>query len=166
MYKFCPYCAGSLYRLYESSFKCQSCQKSLYLNSKPTAGIIPVYQDQMLLAVRAVEPAKGKLDAIGGFLNNGEAPKHGAVRELFEETGLKIAEEELKFIGITIDNYQFQGAKTYTFNTFYKLECQEKLDLVPADDVAELRWVKIDDEIDWGFESLKQIPGLLAEKQA
>lgn len=164
MYKFCPYCGGQLSQLDDSSFKCQSCEKSIYLNSKPTAGIVPVFEDQMLIAIRAIEPKKGKLDTIGGFLNNGEEPKAGAARELEEETGLKVSKNDLKLIGITVDSYEFQGAKVYTFNTFYKLDCQEKLELVPADDISELRWVPISGDIDWAFESLKRVPKFLIGK--
>ena len=40
---------------------------------------------------RAVEPFKGYWDVPGGFLDTGERPEAGTVRELREETGLEIA---------------------------------------------------------------------------
>jgi len=45
---------------------------------------------RLLLVKRGVEPYKGCWDIPGGFLEAGEHPEDGAVREGQEETGLKL----------------------------------------------------------------------------
>lgn len=101
MFKFCPNCgAAAIKSQEESTFICESCKKNYYSNSKLTASIIPIVDNEMLLCVRAEDPEKGKLDLIGGFLNNGEEVLDGAVREFEEETGYKIRKQDLKYLGI------------------------------------------------------------------
>ena len=51
----------------------------------------------ILLVTRGKDPFKGKLAFPGGFVNYGEDPKVGCVRELKEELGLDVKEEDLEF---------------------------------------------------------------------
>lgn len=59
------------------------------------------------MSIRGIEPKKGKYDFIGGFLENGEDPLDGAVREFKEETGVEINKKDLEFLGIYVDDYGF-----------------------------------------------------------
>ena len=98
--KYCPECKQPLKEL-ANSFYCSRCQEKIYKNSKPCAGILPIKSGKVFLAKRAIEPHKGAFDIIGGFLNNGEHPEMGTVRETKEETGLDIRIIEL--LGIYVD---------------------------------------------------------------
>ena len=69
-------------------------KKIHYENSKPTASLICIFQDKLLLIKRAIEPAKGFWGLPGGFIELGETPDEGAIRELKEETNLS---GQLKF---------------------------------------------------------------------
>ena len=72
----------------QSRFYCKFCKKIHYENPKPTATLICMNEDKLLLVKRAVEPAKGKWGLPGGFIELGETPNEGAIRELKEETNL------------------------------------------------------------------------------
>jgi len=64
---------------------------------------------RLLLVKRGVEPYEGCWDIPGGFLEAGEHPEDGAVREVQEETGLKVRLRG--FFGAYIDTYG-QGGET------------------------------------------------------
>jgi ADP-ribose pyrophosphatase YjhB (NUDIX family) len=118
---------------------CVRCEFIFYQNSKPTSSVLVVERGRVLLAKRGIEPYLGWWDIPGGFLENGEHPEAGAVREVAEETGLQIKLTEL--LGIYIDTYGRSGE--YTLNLCYTA------DLVsgrpnPASDVTELRWFDLD----------------------
>ena len=73
----------------QNRFHCESCKKIHYENPKPTATLICIYRGKLLLVKRAIEPGKGKWGLPGGFIELGETPNDGAIRELKEETNLK-----------------------------------------------------------------------------
>lgn len=135
-YKFCPNC-GAPYSANQniSYLTCANCDYIFYQNSKPTSSVIIVKDNKILLGKRTQEPEKGKWDVIGGFLELGEDPETGAIREAKEETGLDIKIE--KFLGIFMDTYSEDGY--HTLNICYigsLLGGQEKLD----GEMSELKW--------------------------
>lgn len=96
-------------------------------------------KDKVLLGIRAQDPGKGKYDIIGGFLNLGEHPEAGAIREAKEETGLNIKTTGL--LGVYMDKYVTTGEDTLNFVYLGKVVSgKEKAD----DDIAELEWIAID----------------------
>jgi len=72
----------------QNRFYCKFCKKIHYENPKPTATLICINENKLLLVKRGVEPAKGKWGLPGGFIELGETPNEGAIRELKEETNL------------------------------------------------------------------------------
>ena len=66
-----------------------------------------ILQDQKLLLCRltAVEKSVGSWTLPGGGIDFGEAPKDAAVREVYEETGLKVVVTEL----VTVDSNLFHN---------------------------------------------------------
>jgi ADP-ribose pyrophosphatase YjhB (NUDIX family) len=68
---------------------CQSCARPLYENPIPaTCLVVANGKNQVLLVKRDVTPKKGQWCLPGGFIELGEGPEQGALRELSEETGL------------------------------------------------------------------------------
>jgi NAD+ diphosphatase len=145
MFKYCPYCGVKLSEVGFYDFTCPSCHKKHYFNSKPAVGVIPIHGDEILMAIRGVEPYKGYLDTIGGFLENGEEILDGAVREFEEETGMKINKKDLKFLSSCISEYYYDSGNYRVLNLNYIMEVSEKFMLEAKDDVAELVWIKIKD---------------------
>jgi ADP-ribose pyrophosphatase YjhB (NUDIX family) len=92
---------------------------------------------EILLCVRAVEPDKGKLDLPGGFLNFAEHPFDGAHRECREELGVDI---EIKgVLGFCVDYYGTDEVATLIIAMLGRITSGTP---VPADDVADIRWLK------------------------
>jgi ADP-ribose pyrophosphatase YjhB (NUDIX family) len=108
MYKFCPRCG---YSLLENRSESNGAQRGICLNcgfiyypvSKPCVGVFVLKENKVLLVRRAVEPFKGQWDIPGGFLEKGEDPVEGAIREVREETGFNI--KIAKILGIFMDEY-------------------------------------------------------------
>lgn len=151
-YKYCAQCKSEL-NISGAYPKCESCGAVYYKNSKPTSGILPIKDGKVLLSKRAIEPFKGAFDVIGGFLENGEHPTDGVIREAKEETGLDIKPREI--LGIYIDTYGKGG--DFTLNIHYIGEIVGG-EMKPMDDVSSLHWVNIEEVPDnEGFENTKMV---------
>ncbi len=64
---------------------CPACQTIHYENPRIIVGCIPVWQDQILICRRAIEPRHGYWTIPAGFMENGETVQDGAAREAYEE---------------------------------------------------------------------------------
>jgi 8-oxo-dGTP diphosphatase len=107
-----------------------------YRNSKPCGEALVVRADgRVMLTRRAFEPRAGWWDLPGGFLEPGEHPEEGVVRELREETGLEVRPRRL--IGIYMDVYGAEGDATMSVT--YECEVVGGVERA-ADDVAEIGW--------------------------
>jgi len=93
--KFCPQCAGPITHHIPPGddklrYCCIPCDKVYYQNPNNVVGTLPVWQDQVLLCRRAIEPRKGYWTLPAGFLENGETTLEGAIRETHEEAGARL----------------------------------------------------------------------------
>ena len=93
--RFCPLCAGSLSRApvppdFREQAVCAACGFVFYLNPKVVAGTIPEQDGRILVTRRSINPGKGLWTFPGGFVDFGESVTDAAMRETFEETGLKV----------------------------------------------------------------------------
>jgi ADP-ribose pyrophosphatase YjhB (NUDIX family) len=105
-YSYCPQCGAQLVvRSVDGDDRkvCPRCDFVLYENSRPCVGVLALDGDRVLLVKRGIEPFKGYWDIPGGFLESGEHPADGAVREMREETGLLV--EPVEVLGIFMDVY-------------------------------------------------------------
>lgn len=136
---YCPQC-GILLQKTDSYPYCQQCNLYLYRNSKPTVGIIIIKNGKILVSRRAFDPHKGMIDTIGGFLEAGEEPIDGAIREVREETGLEI--EIVDFLGTYVDGYEYGGDKEFTLNIYFIAKIKSGVPKA-SDDVAEVIWIPI-----------------------
>ncbi|MCG7971068.1 MAG: NUDIX hydrolase [Candidatus Thiodiazotropha taylori] len=74
---------------------CDSCSTIHYQNPKIVVGCIPVWEDQILLCRRAIEPRYGLWTLPAGFMENGETSQQGAARETLEEATARVDVEGL-----------------------------------------------------------------------
>jgi ADP-ribose pyrophosphatase YjhB (NUDIX family) len=94
--RFCPLCGGTLERRAvppedKHEMVCAGCSFIFYLNHKVVAATIPEDTDgRILLTRRSIEPGRGKWTFPGGFVDWGEPVDSAALRETWEETGLKV----------------------------------------------------------------------------
>ena len=90
--EFCSNCGEkNIFSIIEGQnrFHCEFCKKIHYENPKPTATLICIFKNKLLLVKRAVEPAKGLWGLPGGFMELNETLNEAAARELKEETNLQ-----------------------------------------------------------------------------
>jgi ADP-ribose pyrophosphatase YjhB (NUDIX family) len=100
MMNFCNRCAGALTTKIPSGDNlprhiCQECEHIHYQNPRVIVGCIPVWQDQVLLCRRNIEPKFGLWTLPAGFLELGETMEQGALRETFEESMAEVEITEL-----------------------------------------------------------------------
>ena len=69
---------------------CDHCNFIDYHNPRVVVGAVPIFENRVLLARRAIEPRKGLWTVPGGFMEKGESLQEGAARETWEECGAKI----------------------------------------------------------------------------
>ncbi len=69
---------------------CLSCQHVDYENPLNVVGTLPVWEDQVLLCRRNIQPRHGFWTLPAGFMELGETTEAGALRETDEEAGARI----------------------------------------------------------------------------
>ncbi|WP_210396489.1 NUDIX hydrolase [Motiliproteus sediminis] len=98
--KFCSLCgAGVRFEIPTGDnrprYLCSSCDTIHYQNPNIIAGCLPVYQDQILLCKRAIEPRHGLWTLPAGFMENGETTREAAIRETREEACAEVELQQL-----------------------------------------------------------------------
>lgn len=157
-FKHCPKCGSDTFA--ENDFKskrCGNCGFVYYLN--PSAANVAVITDgkgNILVATRSKEPAKGTLDLPGGFCDCHESAEEGVIREVLEETGLKVTATRYLF---SIPNiYSYSGMEIHTMDLFFECRTADKATLRAADDVQELQWMALEtlDSNLFGLRSIRE----------
>jgi len=114
-----------------------------------TVDVVLRSADHLLLIRRGRAPGKGRLAVPGGFLEQRETILHSAVRELEEETMLKISSSEvqqaLRSARVFDHPDRSQRGRVITHAHYFILEGMQLPEVEGADDAAEARWVRIAD---------------------
>jgi 8-oxo-dGTP pyrophosphatase MutT (NUDIX family) len=88
MFKYCPNCASTKIQFTDNrKFFCPDCGFVYYHNTAAATGCIISTGETIVLLVRGKDPAKGKLDLPGGFVDPAEGVLEGLRRECREELG-------------------------------------------------------------------------------
>lgn len=128
-FRFCPQCATPLARIALSEegvdkerLRCPACNYTHWNNPTPVLAAVIEYKGKILLAQNASWP--GKMFAlITGFMEAGEAPRDGMIREIREETSLETS--ALDLIGV----YDFQRMNQVIIG--YHAVCHGEVKLSP-----------------------------------
>jgi len=141
-FKYCPQCKTQLKPGdVVNSLYCPSDDKTYYFNPAACVNIYIIKNGQVLLAKRAADPYRGAWDSVGGFVDAGESLEEAALREAKEETGLDV--KLGRYLGSCKDYYGRKDNPLVCVG-FQATMVDESAEPKPADDVAELHWVKID----------------------
>ena len=187
MFNFCPSCASSKITFSEGKvFRCPDCWFVYYHNNAAATGCLIVVpppdgpepsvglhgRERLVFTVRGKEPAAGKLDLPGGFVDHGEGIYEGLCRELKEELGWTPPIPEGKCRDTALADvfrifssfhnvYHYKGINYNTCDMYFYV-CAPGL--TPEDfqldknEISEVRFLK-HDEIDYdqfAFESTKK----------
>ncbi|MFC3477556.1 NUDIX domain-containing protein [Halobacterium litoreum] len=80
---------------------CEDCERPVFRNAVPCAGVTVVDGERVLLVERTAEPGVGDWSIPAGHLEVEEEPREGASRELEEETGLTVDPAALTLLEAT-----------------------------------------------------------------
>lgn len=145
LFHFCPKCGSSEFEIHNALSKhCANCGFTYYQNPRAsTAAFILNGKGELLVARRAKDPAKGTLDLPGGFVDNYENAEQGMVREIEEETGLKVEADKVQYMFSIPNIYRYSGMDIHTLDLFFLCQVAEDAEVKAADDAAELTWLPL-----------------------
>ncbi|BCX13513.1 MAG: hypothetical protein KatS3mg085_045 [Candidatus Dojkabacteria bacterium] len=163
LYSFCSFCGGTLVTE-KQHFKCSKCSKLTFRNPAPCTAIFLIKANKVLLTIRAIEPFKGMLDALGGFVEPNESFEDAAIRESTEEIGF--APTNLEYLCSFPDTYLYQDVYYDVLNVSFASYMDKDIEFEPNDDVESVKWFKYD-EIDFNlvaFDSVKKALKFVKQK--
>ena len=135
---FCRRCGTPLENIENHVFKCEN-GHTIFANASPTAGVFFLDGENVILARRGIEPNKGMLDTIGGFVDGNESLENALARELREEVGLEPADyEPPKFLCSIAATYEYGGEKSPIVSAIFYSRITTRRHLVPQDDIEEI----------------------------
>ena len=159
MFTFCPSCASkNISFKKEKLFNCPDCGFEYYHNTAAATGCVINANGRLLFLVRGKEPAKGKLDLAGGFVDPGEGVLEGLYREIREEIGwsppipqgVSLADYFTLFASFP-NRYPYKNIIYNTCDMYFFLNAPglSERDIVPEQaEIAAVRFLK-PEEIDY-----------------
>ena len=167
IFRYCPVCGKEGFAINNvKSKRCEGCGFVLYFNAiSATVAVIMNEKDEILVARRAKEPAKGTLDLPGGFADSMETAEEAVIREVLEESGMRV--RETKYLFSLPNKYLYSGFEEHTLDMFFLCRTEPGDCPVANDDVEELTWMSLDDirpEL-FGLQSIRKGIELLKEKK-
>lgn len=100
------------------------------------AALITDSDGRLLMAIRAQDPEKGRLDLPGGFVSHGESAEDALKREIFEELGVEI--ENIRYFGSWPNSYLYSDLEYKTLDLAFTAEIKGATCPKAGDDVADL----------------------------
>ena len=158
LFGFCPVCGSSEFKLNNfKSKKCDNCGFVFYINpSAAVAAFIVNENKELLISIRAHEPAKNTWDLPGGFVDDDETAEEALIREIKEELNLET--DCVKYLFSVPNKYEYSGFTVPTLDLFYEVQIQNFSKLEATDDVLEAMFVPFDkiDIESFGLPSIKK----------
>ncbi len=143
LFRFCPQCGAPAFEEKNGKAKnCRQCGFTYYFN--PSSAVVAVIineKDELLVARRANEPAKGTFDLPGGFVDMYETVEEGMSREVIEETGLII--HSMRYLFCIPNIYVYSGFEVHTTDLFFECNIRDFSLLKAQDDVSQLLFIPL-----------------------
>lgn len=158
VFQFCPSCGSRNGKAAtEKLFSCPDCDFRFYANpAAAVGGLLINGTGEVLLVERGKEPAKGKYNIPGGFVDPRESIEEALRREVEEEVGISLS--EIEFLASFPNIYHYRGVTYHTVDMFFVCPIETEWDFVPNTEVVSVKHCaphEIDLE-ELAFESTKQ----------
>jgi ADP-ribose pyrophosphatase YjhB (NUDIX family) len=172
MWKYCPSCAAEGIRFDGvHRYSCPACGFVFYQNTAAATGCVIRSKRGILLLVRGKEPARGRLDLPGGFVDPGEGALEGLARELREEIGWTPPDlpRALRLFASFPNIYPYRDTVYHTCDLFFALDAPDltEKDLrLEAGEIGGLRFLR-PEEIkmeDLAFDSTRRALGAYLDR--
>jgi ADP-ribose pyrophosphatase YjhB (NUDIX family) len=151
MFQYCPSCGSNKIQFKGNKFSCPDCGFVYFHNTAAATGCVIEAREKILLLVRANEPAAGKLDLPGGFVDLGEGAIDGLRRELREELGWepvippgKTDADIFRLFASFPNTYPYKGISYNTCDLFFTVSAPgltEKDLRLQAEEIAGARFL-------------------------
>ncbi len=117
-YQFCPRCGTEHASPGAVPFHCDQCDFAQFFGPvAAVGGLVTNDRGRLLLVRRARDPGKGLWGLPGGFVDRGETVEQALVREIWEETQLKV--ESMQLLMTFPNHYNYRGVISPVIDSFY-----------------------------------------------
>jgi NAD+ diphosphatase len=152
----CPKCgAPAIAPRSGGGYACGACAFVFFLNvAAAVAAIIRDPEGRVLLTRRAHDPAAGKLDVPGGFVDPGETAEEALRREILEELNLVL--DDVRYFCSVTNVYEYGGLNYRTLDLYFICRAVNLSAIRVADDISAYSFVdpRAIDPADVAFESI------------
>ena len=168
MFQYCPSCGTAKIQYEGNRFHCPGCGFVYFHNTAAASGCVIQAGEKVVLLVRGRDPALGKLDLPGGFVDPGEGILEGLYREIREELGweppvppgVSLAEYFTLFASFP-NIYPYKNITYNTcdmFFTFSVPQLSEKDFQLEAEEVSAVRFLRPEEikSCDLAFDSTRR----------
>lgn len=140
VFQFCPSCGSRGGRaVTEKLFSCPDCDFRFYANPAAAVGGLLVNEaGEVLLIERGKEPAKGKFNIPGGFVDPYESMEDALRREVEEEVGISLS--EIEFLASFPNIYPYRGVTYHTVDMFFICPIQGDWSFIPNAEVVGFKF--------------------------
>ncbi|MDR1130175.1 MAG: NUDIX domain-containing protein [Prevotellaceae bacterium] len=167
VWKHCPFCGSRNISWKNGTHEmyCETCSKTFYINAAAAViALIRNSEGKFLFTRRKHEPAAGKLDFPGGFVNIGERSEDAVIREIREELDLSLT--AVKYYTSMPNRYLYGGIVYFTLDLVYICECDDFSGMSANDDISDYVFMHLNElnPEDLGLESVKKIVSQLVNE--
>ncbi|WP_413698715.1 NUDIX hydrolase [Psychromonas sp. KJ10-10] len=166
MFNYCPICKSEKVNTAQLPLiKCPDCHFTYFHNCASAVVAIICCDNQMLFNVRAQQPALGRLDLPGGFVDYDESLEQALQREVKEELNLDIS--QWQYFTSQANTYEYKNITYKTTDAFFISHLEKKPEIVlEKTEVADFMWIDIDkvDISKIGFESIRKALSMFIEE--
>jgi len=141
-FRHCPNCGTEHPDPGEIPFRCSNCDFAMFFGPVAAVGALVVDSEGRLLLVRrSRDPGKGKWGLPGGFVDRNETIEDALIREVFEETKLRLT--DVKLFMTYPNRYDYNGFVSAVIDLFYTCRFDDRDDIkLQQSELDRFAWVE------------------------